>query len=84
VYFDPFGISPAPEVEAFMKRFHIPIYVSRAELQNITSSDCGAWCIYVYLHLQHESLSDVLSHFSRDTTMNDRRVEQWARTWLHL
>ena len=84
VFFDPFGIAAATEIVDFMKRFGLPIQVSHAELQNIASSDCGVYCIYAFLHLQHESLESVLSHFSHDTILNDNRLERWAHANLSL
>ena len=84
VFFDPFGIGPATEISEFMQRFHLPITVSHAELQNIASSDCGVYCIYVYLHLQHEPLAAVEAHFSQDTRLNDHRLERWAHGHLRI
>jgi hypothetical protein len=84
VFFDPFGIAPATEIADFIQRFHLPIEVSHAELQNIASSDCGGYCIYVFMHLQREPLPVVLAHFSRDTMLNDHRLERWASAHLQI
>lgn len=83
-YFDPFGVDPPDEVASFMHRFNQPIQVSHAELQNIASSDCGAYCIYVLIHLQHEPLERVLTHFSDNTLRNDVELEQWAKAHLGI
>ena len=75
IYFDSFGIVPSNEVVAFMKQRGKPMYYVDRQLQNLTSSSCGWFCIHFIdeVILKGRNILDVLGQdFSYDVKENER------------
>jgi len=71
LYFDPFGISPPKEVEAFLKPF-APFPINTKQIQNINSTQCGWYCLICDYTLEHQR------HF--DTVKRDYKafLDSWS------
>jgi hypothetical protein len=53
LYYDCFGIGMPKEVSEFLKPFK-PIPCNNREIQNITTSECGWYCISLHYSLEHK------------------------------
>ncbi len=60
-YFDSFGVVPPQEVENYLKPFK-PVPYNNLEIQAITSTDCGWWCVGVchFIYNQKGKIKDRL------------------------
>lgn len=66
IYFDSFGLDPPTQVEETMKRLKPQNYRNIGQIQDIKSSACGWYCIYVMDHLlKGESYIDTLNKFEQ-------------------
>ena len=78
LYFDSFGCLPPQEVIEFFKKSGLPAYYSITQIQDITSQDCGYFCIYVIKQLNAgRCIENILLdfHLGKHLLENDSIVE---------
>lgn len=64
IYFDSFGLDPPSDIDETMKKLKKENYRNIGQTQDIKSSACGWYCIYIIDHLlQGESYIDILNRF---------------------
>ena len=78
-YFDSYGQPPPKEVEKYLKTSGKKILYNTSILQNLNSSMCGYFCIYVARELNKgRSLYDCIYTLSQiDSTANDRWLQDY-------
>jgi len=78
-FFDPLGKPPGPEIMNFI---HTRSYLYQTQrLQN--ANTCGEFCLYYIMHrVRGRSLMDIISDFTRNTTLNDTIVTNFAQKYL--
>lgn len=77
LYFDPFGLNMAKEVEEFLAPFK-PIPFNNKQIQNVRSDSCGWYCVACDYALEHkqngetylEDYEKFLEHFRDDPKKN--------------
>jgi hypothetical protein len=82
VYFDSFGRGPSA-IREFSKFVHRHVrrgtYNAR-QLQDVRSTACGLYCVYVIHELSGgKHIMDVLGRFGTNTRQNDELVTRWYR-----
>jgi len=86
-YFDPFGITPPQEVYSYMvdQPQHKSIGHNSYDIQNMSSENCGFYCLGILHYVQHskESFYDAcnsyINMFSNNTNENDYIIEKYIR-----
>lgn len=84
-YFDSYGVMPPVEIQEYMLSSDKPkVNTFPYHLQDIGSSACGWYCIYVieqYLLGKHEK--DIIKYFSDDPKRNDRVIANYFKQTNH-
>ncbi len=81
-YFDPFGMSPLPEVEKYMRKLGKPMYYNSQQLQNIMSDLCG-WYVMYYIIERNKGRSayDVIMDFTQHPSGdNEKMIDSFGRS----
>jgi hypothetical protein len=79
-YCDSFGAPPAENVVKFMKETGKECLYNDMMLQDMNSSSCGWFCVYILLKLlNHENPADILL---RDFTINPNQNEQRLKNYF--
>ena len=78
VYVDSFGVHPDERIVKMLKSLGKPLLSSTKQLQNITSQNCGAWCIRVLRELNSgKKLTTILSEFDgEDQVENEQKLKR--------
>lgn len=81
LYFDSFG-QPSPEnVLKRMKQIGKHIYYNDMQIQNINSSNCGYYCVYVACNLAlGRPYIDVILDFDPNTKSNETKIENYSKS----
>lgn len=81
--FDSFGAPPPPDIINFVKkRKHIHMAFNNEIIQDLDSSNCGYFCLYLILYIEHHKgpLTHIVDEFTRlfneDTKTNDKVLRQ--------
>ena len=84
IYFDSYGFPPRNRsVVKFLKRNCVTWSFSDRVLQHPFSNLCGGYCIYFLVKKsQGHSLHSILSKFTNDLDLNDRKVRLFLRRIL--
>jgi hypothetical protein len=75
IYFDSFGVVPSVEVLAHMKLRNKPMYYVDRQLQDLTSSSCGWFCMYFIdecIVKKRDVLEVLLDDFTYDPNKNEK------------
>lgn len=85
-YFDSYGLPPLIEDHlAFLTDVKSSYKTNRMQLQSLTSSVCGLYCLlYLTARMHNKSLKTFQSIFSKNTTSNDKKVTQLYAKLLKL
>jgi hypothetical protein len=84
IYFDSFGVQTPENVRDFLKPFS-PFACSNRQIQDITSQNCGRFCILLDNYFTHqvpkksdidEKYDDWLNSWSIDTKKNDKILKE--------
>jgi hypothetical protein len=87
IYFDSYGFPPRNRhVVNFLKKNCVTWTFSNQVLQHPFSNLCGVYCIYFLVKkCQGHSLYSILSRFTNDLDLNDRRVRRFLhRIFPHM
>ena len=81
IFFDSFGRSPTTLLlESSTRRENKPILYNSARLQHSKSEVCGHWVIYyLYFLCQNNTISQINTHFSKNTRHNDKIVFNFVK-----
>lgn len=73
-YFDPFGVSPDPRVEKYLKSSGKPLLVNTTQIQDLQSQSCG-YHVMNWLHKGRRDMSHYLSRFdASDQLYNEKKL----------
>lgn len=83
IYFDPFGLPPPEQVKTFIKK---RIAISNRDIQDMTATTCGYWCLGCAHYMTHhkkrpvyERFDDWLNIFKVDTKKNDQILLEYLK-----
>ena len=87
LYFDSFGAPPSTEIIDFVKmRKHIHLAFNNEIIQDLTSSNCGYYCLALILYVKHHRsipLVQAAENFTRlfmdDTKKNDGILREFFK-----
>ena len=81
IYFDAFGAPPPVNALRFMKTLKKPMYYSTLQLQDIKSSLCGYYCIYIIDQITNSRnfLDIVAQDFNNDEAVNDKYIMKYFK-----
>ena len=81
IYFDPFGAPPPINAMRFMKTRKKTMYYSTLQLQDIKSSLCGYYCIYIIDQItSHRDFLDIIAQdFNNDEAVNDKYIMKYFK-----
>lgn len=84
-YFDPFGLVPPPEVDAYMQLANKEMLYNNSQLQNIRSELCGWYCMYYIMERSNgRSSYDVMMDFStKPSDKNEELVDKFGQRIIH-
>jgi hypothetical protein len=76
LYIDPYGIAPPPETLKFMQRSKKMVKFNHSQLQELTSTNCGEFCVYAIdkLLLKHVFDEGLTTHPS---AANEREADKY-------
>ena len=85
-YYDPFGISPPPEIRIFMKSSCKECVYSDCDYQKLDSCQCGYYCIYVINNLEKgRSMTSILKDFSdKNLDQNEELISRQDISSPHI
>ncbi len=70
IFCDSFGVIPDPRIRKHLKTSKKKILYNTQQFQDIKSSSCGQWCIYVLDKLDEgKELYDIISDYINDNTL---------------
>ena len=74
IYFDSFGCEPPKQVLAFMQQRKVLSFYCDRQLQDLSSSSCGWFCIFMIEQCVSDKrdILDVIPLFTFDTAQNER------------
>ena len=71
-YFDSYGLPPMGRVKKFLGQKTWNVIYNGQQLQGLTSSTCGHYCLFYLLHCcRNYSMEDIVNMFEIDTARND-------------
>jgi hypothetical protein len=81
IYFDPFGVICPVEALKFMRTMKSKMYYSTLDLQDIDSSLCGYYCLYVADQMMNgrNFLDICATDFQNRTEVNDNNIRHYFR-----
>ena len=82
IYFDNFAVHPPPVIETFMKRFRVKNVMNTNIVQDIRTSSCGYFAIYVADQLcRGRFFTDIVDDFD-GVELNEKRIQKWWNKYL--
>ena len=77
IYFDPFAVAPPIDVLTFMKKWRPDVAMNEDIVQDVNSTNCGYFCIYVANELcKGRYFMDIMiDDFSPRALDNERMIE---------
>jgi hypothetical protein len=82
-YFDSFSTSPPTDILTFMKKYRKQNYMNEGEIQDIESTSCGGYVIYVIDNLlKGRKYLDILEDFSYTDLQhhNEKVLKEYFKT----
>lgn len=76
IYFDSFGVPIDPRLLKFSKSSGKRLLSSTSHIQNVTSANCGSWCIHILDRLNRgESFVNIILDFdSTNQKLNEKEL----------
>ena len=85
-FFDSYGLHPIVYASTDFLDSHSSSWIYNSKtLQSLISEVCGHYIVYYILfHSRGCSLSEILTHFSSNASLNDKTVERFVQNLLKL
>jgi hypothetical protein len=80
IYFDSFGVEPSEPVLKMMKKFKKVNIRNLNDMQSLTSSSCGFWCIFVIEQLlKGIPFYEIVNNFSNNHKKNEAILTKYFK-----